>query len=121
MTNTFFQPENIFFGRDGRIKIGDFGVVTEHHAEKEPAQNGIAPSECITHTQGVSTTHYEAPEMNTSKYDEKVDIYALGIILFELITPPFQYNTDRFEQIDILRNTPFPKEFNTNYRLPVSN
>lgn len=98
-----FQPENIFFGRDDRIKVADFGVITEHERRKNHNKS-------VSHSEGVGTEWYKAPEIDTCKYDHKVDIYSLGIILYELITP-FSTDLERFHEIEKLRNTPFPKEF----------
>lgn len=102
----FFQPENIFFGHDGRIKVADFGVIVEHEMRKNHHNN----CHSVSHSEGVGTEWYKAPEIDTCKYDHKVDIYSLGIILYELITP-FSTDSERFHEIEKLRTTPFPKDF----------
>jgi aurora kinase len=84
------KPENIFLSHDGKIKIADFGWAVKTKT----------PQEVI-----VGTIHYMAPEMVTGVYDSKVDIWAMGILLFELFDKklPFFPGTfgelrDMFEQ-----------------------
>ena len=53
------------------------------------------------HTRGVGTSLYAAPELSKNgKYDSKVDIYSLGIVLFELLVP---FNT-RSERATVLQS-----------------
>jgi len=68
------KPENIFFDTAGLIKIGDFGVVANLKGMAHDAKT-------LT-----GTTEYMAPEIGQRVYDEKVDIWALGIIFFTLLT-----------------------------------
>lgn len=60
------------------------------------------------HTSGIGTALYRAPEQDTTNsrmmYDSLVDIYSLGIILFELCHEPFQTGMERIETIKRLRN-----------------
>ena len=77
------KPENILFDDinkiDFKIKIGDFGI-----SKKAPN----------TLTQ-IGTNFYIAPEiMQGKKYNNKVDIYSLGCIIYELFTFR-QYNVDK--------------------------
>ncbi len=69
------KEDNIFVGKDGLFKIGDFGAANM-------ASNG-------THgmmTNGIGTPYYMAPEVETSgKYTSSVDIYSLGIVLYRLL------------------------------------
>jgi serine/threonine protein kinase len=68
------KPANIFFDKKKqKIKLGDFGLATT--MEESLFEKGT-----------IGTPLYRAPEgyVGTSKYAEKVDIYSLGIILFEL-------------------------------------
>lgn len=118
---SIFQPENIYFGFDGRIKIGDFGSCTEHECQvsscrKHKRKNKNPP---VLHTAGIGTDSYKAPELDGNHYDSKVDIFALGVILYELITP-FHTQSERYEAIDRLHNTPFPKDFDPNFKDEVS-
>jgi len=66
------KDDNIFVGRDGLFKIGDFGV-----ANMEANQE--------FHTQGIGTPNYMAPEVKIGlEYDTRADIYSLGIVLYRI-------------------------------------
>ncbi|XP_056342475.1 interferon-induced, double-stranded RNA-activated protein kinase isoform X1 [Oenanthe melanoleuca] len=66
------KPQNIFISRDDKIKIGDFGLVTS------------VTYETLTEYKG--TKSYMAPEQFGTKYGKDVDIYALGLIWFEILS-----------------------------------
>ncbi|MBN1345041.1 MAG: protein kinase [Phycisphaerae bacterium] len=68
------KPGNIFY-EDGYVKIGDYGLSKVMTASQHSGQT-------IT----VGTVHYMAPEIGKGRYDQGIDIYALGIVLFEMLT-----------------------------------
>ncbi|KAL2083311.1 hypothetical protein ACEWY4_021084 [Coilia grayii] len=100
------KPENILFMAECRVKIGDFGLVTS-----VTNQNGGI----MKRTVGKGTETYMSPEqMIQSEYDEKTDIFPLGLICFELLWKL----TTGFERAKIwpsLRNQVFPDEFRKTY------
>src|SRR5262245_1075818 len=68
------KPGNIFI-EDGVVKIGDYGLSKFITASRRSGQ-----------TESVGTVHYMAPEISRGKYDREIDVYATGIILYEMIT-----------------------------------
>ncbi len=68
------KPSNIF-GADGTVKIGDIGL-----------SKFITASRRSAHTESVGTVYYMAPEISRGRYGNEVDIYAIGIIAYELLT-----------------------------------
>ena len=69
------KPENIFINKDNRIKIGDFGISKALDLNAKYAYTSIG------------TNLYMAPEMiKGEQYNNKVDIWALGCIIYELFT-----------------------------------
>lgn len=68
----------------------------------------VTSTEDGTGTGKVGTTLYVAPELtgNASKsvYNQKVDMYTLGVILFEMCQPPFDTSMERAQTIMALRN-----------------
>lgn len=68
------KPGNIFYD-DGYVKIGDYGL-SKH----------ISVSQHSGQTVSVGTVHYMAPEIGSGSYTRAIDIYALGVILFEMLT-----------------------------------
>jgi len=68
------KPGNIFYD-DGYIKIGDYGL-SKHIAVSAHSGNTIS----------VGTVHYMAPEIGSGSYTKSIDIYALGVMLYEMLT-----------------------------------
>ncbi len=67
------KPENIFINDFGNFKLGDFGIARK----MENMTGGLSQK---------GTFNYMAPEViNSSKYDERADIYSLGIVLYKLL------------------------------------
>ncbi|HUG91382.1 MAG TPA: serine/threonine-protein kinase [Planctomycetaceae bacterium] len=77
------KPGNIFDDR-GTVKVGDYGLAKFITASKRSAQ-----------TQSVGTLHYMAPEVGSGRYGREVDVYAIGVILYEMLTGtvPFRGET----------------------------
>lgn len=74
------KPENILLGDDGSLKIADFGIA--RIVESEGLNRLTATRQVL------GTPHYLAPEQIESpdEADHRVDIYALGVVLYELLT-----------------------------------
>lgn len=68
------KPGNIFY-ENGYVKIGDYGL-------SKLINTGQHSQQTIT----VGTVNYMAPEIGAGCYDRSVDIYALGILLYEMLT-----------------------------------
>jgi eukaryotic-like serine/threonine-protein kinase len=68
------KPGNIF-DDEGVIKLGDYGL-----------SKFISVSRRSGQTESVGTVHYMAPEIANGCYGKEIDIYALGILLYELLT-----------------------------------
>ena len=77
------KPANLLIGRDGSIKIGDFGLAKSFAQELGLTRTG----------ETLGTPLYMAPEQfEGSPVDQRTDIYAFGILAFEVLTgrPPFK-------------------------------
>ena len=79
------KPANIF-DDEGVVKIGDYGLSKLISASRRSGQ-----------TESVGTFHYMAPEIGRGVYGKGIDIYALGIMLYEMLTGrvPFEGETSQ--------------------------
>ncbi len=68
------KPANIFY-ENGYVKIGDYGLSKAISADHHQSQ-----------TVTVGTVHYMAPEVGAGKYDRSIDIYAMGVVVYEMLT-----------------------------------
>jgi eukaryotic-like serine/threonine-protein kinase len=77
------KPANIFM-EEGIVKIGDYGLAKL-----------ITPSQGSEHSESIGTCHYMAPEIASGKYHKPIDIYAIGVILYEMLVGrvPFEGET----------------------------
>jgi hypothetical protein len=73
------KPGNIFY-ENGTVKIGDYGL-----------SKAITQSQHSAQTITVGTVHYMAPEIGMGRYDRSIDIYALGAVLYEMLTGQVPY------------------------------
>lgn len=74
------KPANVF-REGGVVKIGDVGL-----------SKFITPSRRSAQTESVGTVYYMAPEVARGRYGSELDVYSLGIMLYEMLTGhvPFQ-------------------------------
>jgi serine/threonine-protein kinase len=77
------KPANVLINQEGLLKIVDFGVAAaQREGDTQLTKTGYV----------IGSPKYMAPEQILGKkVDERADIYALGIILYEMVTgvPPY--------------------------------
>jgi translation initiation factor 2-alpha kinase 4 len=98
------------------LKIGDFGLATTTTANQgglpvDGLQSGFGTQdENVDQTTDIGTNLYIAPEVlkaGTLRYDHKVDVYAAGVVFFEMLASQRVYKTG-MERIQILRDLRLP-------------
>jgi hypothetical protein len=77
------KPANLFL-EDGVVKIGDYGL-----------SKSLAASADAGMSENVGTCYYMAPEISRGRYHKPIDIYAIGVIVYEMLTGrvPFEGET----------------------------
>jgi serine/threonine protein kinase/Tol biopolymer transport system component len=95
------KPENIMVTRDGRVKILDFGIAKLKAPVPTPDGRTVTtPLRTLAQTV-MGTAGYMAPEqVRGLPADERADIFALGAILFEMLTGRRAF--DRPSQVETL-------------------
>ena len=95
------KPENLLMEEDdsNSIKVIDFGT-----------SQFFDPDEHMDKTYG--TAYYIAPEILEKDYNEKCDVWSVGVIMYILLTgrPPFDGRSDE-QIINNVRKGVYPKEF----------
>ena len=87
------KPSNILVGRDGRAKLLDFGIAT-----LVDQASGVALGQTVTAAR-MLTPEYAAPEqLEGGTVTTATDVYALGVLLHELLTGEHPFSADRADR-----------------------
>ncbi|XP_032882473.1 eIF-2-alpha kinase GCN2 isoform X2 [Amblyraja radiata] len=125
MIHRDLKPVNIFLDSYDHVKIGDFGLATDHLANMEGNKkevNGSGSFDIIKSdptdnlTGMVGTALYVSPEVQgnaKATYNQKVDLFSLGIIFFEMSYHPMATTSERISVLCKLRmpTIDFPEDF----------
>lgn len=84
------KPGNIFI-ENGVVKVGDYGL-------SKPISDTFTGTEALTI---VGTPFYMAPEIHTKGYTKQVDVYAAGVVLYEMLTGRRPFHGDTTEEIHL--------------------
>ncbi|EMI16581.1 non-specific serine/threonine protein kinase, partial [Rhodopirellula maiorica SM1] len=90
------KPGNVFDDM-GIVKVGDYGL-----------SKFISASHRGGHTESVGTFHYMAPEIGRGEYGREIDIYAIGIMTYELLTGTVPFDGESCHEIIVKHMTAKP-------------
>ncbi|MDB1089891.1 Stk1 family PASTA domain-containing Ser/Thr kinase [Streptomyces sp. ACA25] len=97
------KPENVLIGDDGRVKVADFGLVRGVDTQTSAATGSL-----------LGTLSYLAPEqIEHGTVGTRADVYACGIMLYELLTGAKPHTGDSAAQVllaHVNRDVPPPSE-----------
>ncbi len=104
------KPTNVLIHADGRAMLADFGL----------ARGAGQPTHLTTIGLAIGTPGYMAPEQVMGHdVDRRADIYALGVLCFEMLTGRLPYvGSNRMEVAYATVNTPIPSAVKINPNLP---
>ncbi|HVS36780.1 MAG TPA: serine/threonine-protein kinase [Gemmataceae bacterium] len=68
------KPANVFI-ENGQVKVGDYGL-----------SKSLTNSQGTANTHSIGTVHYMAPEIGSGKYNKQIDVYAAGVVFYEMLT-----------------------------------
>uniref|UniRef100_UPI00358E2478 eIF-2-alpha kinase GCN2 isoform X2 n=1 Tax=Myxine glutinosa TaxID=7769 RepID=UPI00358E2478 len=119
------KPVNIFLGSNDIVKIGDFGLATDNQISNlvtlevfnGSAEIGVDPKHVEDGLTGqIGTALYVSPEVVGNRkavYNQKVDLYSLGIIFFEMCYRTMSTMSERVHVLQNLREEAmiFPEDF----------
>lgn len=98
------KPSNILLTREGEAQLSDFGIA-----------RAVWDSRLTESGARLGTPAYMAPEQaRGQETDRRTDIYALGVVLYELATgrPPFRGNTNAVLYQHVHEPPPSPRRLN---------
>lgn len=90
------KPGNILISKKSEIKLTDFGIASDNAGDDSLTQSGVA----------LGTPAYMPPEQfeDSAKVDCRADIYALGIMLYEMVTGTKPYpGTLSIETLNVIK------------------
>ncbi len=104
------KPSNIMIDQDGNAFLTDFGIARLAQGSEGLTQTGLA----------VGTPGYMAPEQGMGlEVDQRVDIYSLGVMLFQMLTGKMPYSGESPMSLILKHmNEPIPSALTLNDALP---
>jgi serine/threonine protein kinase len=104
------KPANVFHD-NGVVNVGDYGL-----------SKFISSSHQGGQTESVGTFHYMAPEIGKGEYGKPIDVYALGIIFYELLTGRVPFNGESSQEIIMkhLTDNPDLSEIDARFRFVIA-
>lgn len=108
------KPQNIMIKDDGTVKITDFGIALAHDAVQLTQSDSV-----------LGSAHYLAPETTRGEpATNQIDIYALGIVFYELLSGDVPFHGDNPVQIamkHLSEEIPSIREFNPSLPQAIEN
>jgi serine/threonine protein kinase len=110
MVHRDIKPENVCFTSKGDVRVVDFGLARSLDAS-------------LSHTSVAGTPYYMAPEVWNPQFklDHRLDIYALGVLLFQMVTAKLPFTGPHAEAIiagHLFKPPPDPRSVRPD--LPIS-
>ena len=63
------------FIENGQVKVCDYGL-----------SKSLTISQGTANTHSIGTVHYMAPEISSGNYNKQIDVYAAGVVFYEMLT-----------------------------------